>query len=64
MIYRVKFRTDDPELIEVLGKVRKADLVKKALKHFISAGQEPKAERPRKNVCPPCENGQIKVRIA
>ncbi len=29
MIYRVKFRTDDPELIEALGKVRKADLVKK-----------------------------------
>ncbi|MDA8091600.1 MAG: helix-turn-helix transcriptional regulator [Nitrospiraceae bacterium] len=64
MIYRVKFRTDDPELIEALGKVRKADLVKKALKRFISTGQEPEPEVPLKNACPPFDNGQISARIA
>ena len=65
MIYRVKFRTDDPELIEVLGKVRKADLVKKALKHFISTGQEPETGNPaRKTIRPPFDNGQISARIA
>ena len=65
MIYRVKFRTDDPELIDVLGKARKADLVKKALKHFISTGQGPETERQaRKNVCPPIDDGQVSARIA
>ena len=65
MIYRVKFRIDDPELIEVLEKARKADLVKKALKHFISTGQEPGAERPaRKTIYPSFEDGQISARIA
>ncbi len=65
MIYRVKFRTDDPELIEVLGKTRRCDLVKKALKHFISAGQEPAAGNPaRKTIRPPFDNGQISARIA
>ncbi|MDA8172836.1 MAG: helix-turn-helix transcriptional regulator [Nitrospiraceae bacterium] len=65
MIYRVKFRTDDPELIEVLEKTRRGDLVKKALKHLISRGQGPEAERPaRKTICPPFDDGQISARIA
>ena len=64
MIYRVEFRTDDPELIEVLGRVKKADLVKKALTHFISR-QEPAAGRPaRKSVRLPPAGNQIGRRIA
>ena len=65
MIYRVKFRTEDPELIEVLEKTRRGDLVKKALKHLISTGKGPEAERPaHKKACPPLDDGQISARIA
>ena len=64
MIYRVEIRTDDPELIKALGRVRKADLVKKALKQFISAGQDPAGSPARKVVRPPLDGNQISSRIA
>jgi hypothetical protein len=38
MIFRVEFRTDDPELIETLRDVRnKARFIKRALRHYISS---------------------------
>jgi hypothetical protein len=38
MIFRVEFRTDDPDLIETLGGVRnKARFIKRALRHYISS---------------------------
>ena len=44
MIFRVEFRTDDPDLIEILGGVRnKARFIKRALRHFISSRQGRKA---------------------
>ena len=57
MIYNVKFRTDDPELIDLLEKVNKAGFVKKALKHYISRGD-------RKALRPPLDGNQISGRIA
>ena len=46
MRYRVEMRTDDPELIEVLDRVRnRARFVKKALTHFISSKQGKKTFR-------------------
>ena len=46
MLFHVELRTDDPELIEVLGGVRNsARFVKKALRHFVSTKQGKEAFR-------------------